>query len=71
MSRRRLSTSRYRWGPSLTVGGGMDYDLPFFDTGFGLRLFQADYRYMHADYGPAVNPPTGWRTGRTREPRRG
>src|SRR5260370_21967908 len=32
----------YRWGPTLTAGGGMDYDLPFFDNRFSLRLFQAD-----------------------------
>ncbi len=49
----------YRWGPSLTVGGGMDYDLPFFNHAFAFRLFQADYVYFHEDYGPAVTPPTG------------
>jgi outer membrane protein OmpA-like peptidoglycan-associated protein len=48
----------YRWGASLAVGGGMDYDLPFFNHRFGLRLFQADYRYIHESYGPAVNIPT-------------
>jgi len=48
----------YRWGPALTAGGGMDYDLPFFDNRFSLRLFQADYRYIHADFGPAVAIPT-------------
>jgi hypothetical protein len=37
----------------------MDYDLPFADNRFSLRLFQADYRYMHADFGPAVSIPTG------------
>ncbi|HEX3986970.1 MAG TPA: hypothetical protein VHX13_10215 [Acidobacteriaceae bacterium] len=44
----------YTWGPALTAGGGLDYDLPFMDHRFGLRLFQADYEYMHADYGPQV-----------------
>ena len=48
----------YRWGPSLTAGGGMDYDLPFFNNRFSLRLFQADYRYIHEDYGPYVGVPT-------------
>jgi outer membrane protein OmpA-like peptidoglycan-associated protein len=48
----------YTWGPALTVGGGMDYDLPFWNNRFSLRLFQADYRYVHANYGPAVTPPT-------------
>ncbi|MFP5227886.1 MAG: hypothetical protein ACLGXA_09675, partial [Acidobacteriota bacterium] len=43
----------YMWGPALTAGGGLDYDLPFFDHRFALRLFQADYEYWHADFGPA------------------
>ena len=46
-------TQTTKWGPSLTVGGGMDYDLPFFDHRFSFRLFQADYVYIHEDYGPA------------------
>jgi outer membrane protein OmpA-like peptidoglycan-associated protein len=49
----------YRWGPSLAAGGGMDYDLPFFSNRFSLRLFEADYRYIHANYGPYVGTPTG------------
>jgi len=49
----------YTWGPTLTAGGGMDYDLPFFDHRFSLRLFQADYRYIHEDYGPFTPPPVG------------
>ena len=51
-----------QWGPTLAVGGGMDYDLPFFNHRFGLRLFQADYRYIHADFGPGNNgAPVGGR----------
>jgi hypothetical protein len=42
----------WTWGPALTVGGGLDYDLPFFNHHLGLRLFQADYEYFHADFGP-------------------
>lgn len=49
----------YRWGPGLVAGGGMDYDLPFFNHRFGLRVFEADYRYIHADFGPYVGVPTG------------
>jgi outer membrane protein OmpA-like peptidoglycan-associated protein len=49
----------YTWGPTLTVGGGMDYDLPFFNNRFSLRLFEADYRYVHTSFGPYVPPPTG------------
>jgi outer membrane protein OmpA-like peptidoglycan-associated protein len=40
------------WGPALTAGGGLDYDLPFFNHHLGLRLFQADYEYFHANFGP-------------------
>jgi hypothetical protein len=58
-----LGHNPYTWGPSLLVGGGMDYNLPFMDGRFGLRLFQADYRYIHADFGPAVNPPVGGAIG--------
>ena len=54
-----LEHEPYRWGPTLTAGGGMDYDLPFFDHRFSLRLFEADYRYFHADYGPTTTIPTG------------
>ena len=49
----------YTWGVALTAGGGMDYDLPFFNNRFSLRLFQADYRYMHDDFGPTTPIPTG------------
>ncbi len=48
----------YQWGPTLTAGGGMDYDLPFFDNKFSLRLFEADYRYVHTSYGPYTQIPT-------------
>lgn len=54
-----LEHEPYQWGPSLMVGGGMDYDLPFFNHALGLRLFQADYRYIHADFGPSTTIPTG------------
>ncbi len=54
----------YRWGPTLTAGGGMDYDLPFLSNRFSLRLFQADYRWIHEDYGPtAPSIPTGGALG--------
>ena len=48
----------YKWGASIAAGGGMDYDLPFFSNRFSLRLFEADYRYIHANYGPYTAPPT-------------
>ncbi|MHB1021447.1 MAG: OmpA family protein [Acidobacteriaceae bacterium] len=53
----------YRWGTALTLGGGLDYGLPFFNHKLGLRLFQADYQYVHASFGPAVAPPTGGAIG--------
>jgi hypothetical protein len=37
----------------------MDYDLPFMSNRFSLRLFQADYKYIHANFGPYTPPPTG------------
>ena len=49
----------YTWGTALTVGGGLDYGLPFFDHHLALRLFQADYQYYHASFGP--QPITGGR----------
>jgi hypothetical protein len=50
--------NNYTWGVGLTAGGGMDYDLPWFNHKFSLRLFEADYRYVHADFGPYTPPPT-------------
>lgn len=49
----------YQWGPTLTAGGGMDYDLPKIG-GFrlALRLFQADYVWFHEDFGPYFPVPT-------------
>ena len=44
----------FRWGPALTAGGGMDYALPWFNNRFSIRLFQADYEYMHINWGPGV-----------------
>jgi len=41
-----------KWGPQLTAGGGMDYELPWLDHRFAFRLFQADYQYTHVNFGP-------------------
>ena len=49
----------YQNGPTLQAGGGMDYDLPFFNHFMSLRLFEADFQYIHENYGPAVAIPTG------------
>src|ERR1035437_1966384 len=45
----------YKWGVDLTAGGGLDYETPLFNHHLALRLFQADYEYMHADWGPVVD----------------
>ncbi len=49
----------YTWGTTITAGGGMDYNLPFMNGLFGLRIFEADYRWSHVDFGPAGTIPTG------------
>jgi len=48
-----------KWGPEYTVGGGMDYDTPWLNHRLAIRVFQADYEYMHADFGPQTFPPGG------------
>ncbi len=42
----------YTWGPLVKVGGGLDYDTPLLNHKIGIRLFQADYVYTHANFGP-------------------
>ncbi len=39
------------WGPDVTAGGGLDLETPWFNHHLAIRLFQADYEYMHADFG--------------------
>ena len=39
------------WGRQITLGGGVDYALPYFHHHLGLRLFQADYVLEHVDFG--------------------
>ena len=41
----------YTWGPALTAGVGLDYDLPFGGHRIAWRIFQGDYEYWHADFG--------------------
>lgn len=43
----------YRWGTSLTAGGGMDFPLPIMHHKLSWRVFQAEYQYMHVSFGPA------------------
>lgn len=59
-----LAHNPYTWGTTITAGGGMDYNLPWFNGMFGLRIFEADYRYIHEDFGPGVATiPTGGAIG--------
>jgi hypothetical protein len=44
----------YKWGVGLTAGGGMDYETPWFDHKLAIRIFQADYEYMHVNWGPGI-----------------
>ena len=39
-------------GVALTAGGGLDFETPWLNHHLAIRLFQADYEYMHADFGP-------------------
>jgi hypothetical protein len=41
----------YTWGFGATVGGGLDYNTGWFNHRLSLRVFQADYEYLHADSG--------------------
>jgi hypothetical protein len=41
-------------GPGFTAGGGMDYETPWLNHHLAIRLFQADYEYMHADFGTGL-----------------
>jgi outer membrane protein OmpA-like peptidoglycan-associated protein len=43
------------WGPDLTAGGGMDYETPWLNHRLAIRIFQADYEYMHANFGEGYN----------------
>jgi len=42
----------FKWGPGLTAGGGMDIETPWFNHHLAIRIFQADYEFMHDDWGP-------------------
>jgi outer membrane protein OmpA-like peptidoglycan-associated protein len=47
----------YQWGVGITAGGGLDYALPYHDGKLSIRLFQADYKYVHDDFGPYQAAP--------------
>ncbi len=41
----------YTWGPSFTIGGGLDYPTPLFKHHLSIRVFQYDFTYAHVNYG--------------------
>ena len=41
----------YTWGPNVTAGGGLDLETSWFHGHMAIRLVQADYEYMHANFG--------------------
>jgi hypothetical protein len=43
-----------QWGVVLTAGGGLDYNTPWLDHHFSIRIFQADYQYAHVNMTPVV-----------------
>ncbi len=53
----------YQNGATFLVGGGMDYDIPYFHNRFSIRLFEADFQYIHEDYGFYVGVPTPGQLG--------
>ncbi len=42
------------WGPDVTAGGGLDLETPWFNHRMAIRLVQADYEYMHANFGNRI-----------------
>ena len=44
------------WGYGITVGGGVDYVLPFWHRHLALRPAQVDYQFSHIPYGPTGQP---------------
>jgi len=44
----------YKWGATVTAGGGIDYKTSWFNHHLSLRIAQVDYEYIHADYGPGI-----------------
>jgi outer membrane protein OmpA-like peptidoglycan-associated protein len=44
----------YTWGVALTAGGGVDYNTPLFNHRLAIRVFQADFEYLHANWGPGI-----------------
>lgn len=52
-------TQPFTWGPSVGIGGGIDYPTHFFDKHLSIRIFQYDYSYAHVNYGGSAIPYAG------------
>jgi hypothetical protein len=38
------------WGPVVTAGGGLDWETGWLNHHFAIRVFQADYQYIHENF---------------------
>ena len=47
--------NNYTWGPSITAGGGLDYETPWLNHHLAIRIIQADYEYMHINFSAVPN----------------
>jgi hypothetical protein len=47
------------WGPVLTVGGGFDCETPWFHHHMSIRMVQADYQYVHENWGTGIQGGIG------------
>jgi hypothetical protein len=45
----------YNWGPTGTIGGGLDWETPLLNHHLAFRLFQGDYEFIHEDWGTGVD----------------
>jgi len=51
----------FTWGPSVAVGGGLDYRL---SNHVSLRIIQADYEFMHVNFGATSGGTVGINSAR-------
>ncbi|HEY0760476.1 MAG TPA: hypothetical protein VGD59_14590 [Acidisarcina sp.] len=50
---------RWTWKQSVLAGGGVDYELPFYNHHFSVRMIQADYNFVHPDFGTQLDGTGG------------
>lgn len=54
---------KYTPGFTFTLGGGLDYETPWLNHRLAIRLGEADYEYMHVNYGTAHPSNFYWQEG--------